>query len=167
MNSLPPVTPPLTLRPATPEDRAFLTAVHASTREAELALTGWSDEQKAAFCAQQFHAQESHYRQHYPTAQYFVIECEKQPACRLYVDHQENEIRLMDIALLREFRGKGIGTHLLQELQKEAQNAAKVLTIHVESFNPAKRLYTRLGFVITEDKGVYQFMTWTPETALQ
>jgi ribosomal protein S18 acetylase RimI-like enzyme len=158
--------PVITLRVAKGDDEAFLQAVYTSTREAELASTGWSDEQKAAFCAQQFHAQDAHYRKHYPTAQFFVIEVEKQPAGRLYVDHWEKEIRIMDIALLPSFRGRGIGTHFLRELKKEAQNASKLLSIHVETFNPAKRLYERLGFVVAEDKGVYQLMTWSPEKAL-
>ncbi len=152
----------ITLRPATPEDTAFLFAVYSSTRAEEMAPTGWSDEQKAAFCSMQFQAQDAHYRQHYPTAQYFVIEADKVPAGRLYVDHWAKEIRIMDIALLPEFRGKGIGTHFLRDLQKQAQAASKVLSIHVETFNPARRLYERLGFVLAEDKGVYLFMTWTP-----
>lgn len=159
--------PPLSLRPSTKADEAFLLTVYASTRAEEMAITGWSDEQKAAFCAQQFQAQTSHYRQHYPTAQYFVIEAGSMPAGRLYVDHWDKEIRIMDIALLPEFRGKGIGTHLLSDLQKQAQTASKVLSIHVEAFNPAKRLYERLGFVLTEDKGMYHFMTWTPETVIK
>lgn len=151
-----------TLRPTSAEDDAFLFTLYAITREAELAPTGWSDEQKAAFCAQQFHAQDSHYRKNYPTAQFFIIEVENQPAGRLYVDHWEKEIRIMDIVLLPKFRGQGIGTHFLQELQKEAQNASKVLSIHVETFNPAKRLYERLGFLVEEDVGMYHFMTWSP-----
>lgn len=159
--------PPLTLRPTTAEDSAFLLAVYASTRAEEMAITGWSDEQKAHFCAMQFQGQTSHYRQHYPTAQYFVIEAGSVPAGRLYVDHWDKEIRIMDIALLPEFRGQGIGTHFLRKLQKEAQTASKVLSIHVETFNPAKRLYERLGFVLAEDKGVYHFMTWTPETVIK
>lgn len=152
----------ITLRHATPEDTAFLLAVYASTRAEEMAITGWSDEQKAAFCAMQFKAQDTHYRQHYPTAQFFIIEAGKVPAGRLYVEHSAKEIRILDIALLSEYRGKGIGTHFLRDLQKQAQSASKVLSIHVETFNPAKRLYERLGFVLAEDKGVYHFMTWTP-----
>lgn len=160
------MSPSSTLRPATEADEAFLLAVYASTRAEEMAITGWSDEQKAAFCAQQFQAQTSHYRQHCPTAQCFVILSGEMPAGRLYVDHCEKEIRIVDISLLPEFRGKGIGTHFLRELQKEAQTASKVLSIHVETFNPAKRFYERLGFDLAEDKGAYQFMTWTPEMAI-
>jgi ribosomal protein S18 acetylase RimI-like enzyme len=160
------MSPISTLRPATEADEAFLLAVYTSTRAEEMAPTGWSDEQKAAFCAMQFQAQDIHYRQHYPTAQFFVIEAEKVPAGRLYVEHWAKEIRIMDIALLPEFRGNGIGTHFLRDLQKQAQAASKVLSIHVEAFNPARHLYERLGFVLAEDKGVYHFMTWTPETIL-
>jgi ribosomal protein S18 acetylase RimI-like enzyme len=154
------------LRPATEADADFLLAVYASTRMEELAITGWTAEQKAAFCAQQAHAQHSHYRQHYPTAQYFVILSGETPAGRLYVDHWENEIRILDISLLPAFRGQGIGTHFFRELQKEAETTSKILSIHVEAFNPAKRLYERLGFSLVEDKGIYQFMTWTPAPAI-
>ncbi len=160
------MSPNSSLRPATEADEAFLLAVYTSTRAEEMAITGWSDEQKAAFCAMQFRAQDTHYRQYYPTAQFFIIEAEKVPAGRLYVDRLEKEIRIMDIVLLPEFRGKGIGTHFLRELQKEAQNVSKVLSIHVEAYNPARHLYERLGFQLAEDKGVYLFMTWTPETIL-
>jgi ribosomal protein S18 acetylase RimI-like enzyme len=153
---------PANLRPATSVDTAFLFAVYASTRAEELGQTNWSAEQKTAFCSQQAQAQANHYRQHYPTAQYFIIESQQQPAGRLYVDHWEKEIRIMDIALLPSFRGKGIGTQLLRSLQNEAAEAGKLLSIHVESFNPAKRLYERLGFQVAEDKGVYQLMTWSP-----
>lgn len=152
----------ITLRPVTESDSDFLLAVYASTRLEELAATDWSDEQKAHFCAQQFHAQAEHYRLHYPTAQYYVIVAETVPIGRLYVDHWPQEIRIMDIALLTEYRGRGIGTHFLSELQKHAQEDGKVLSIHVENFNPALRLYQRLGFQIREDKGVYQLMEWTP-----
>lgn len=157
-----PEAPNSSLRPATAEDTVFLQAVYASTRAEELAFTGWSGEQKARFCALQFHAQDTHYRQHYPSAQYFVILCENHPVGRLYVDHWENEIRIMDITVLTEYRGRGIGNHLLRMLMAEAEAANKVLSIHVEIMNPARRLYERLGFQMREDKGVHLLMEWTP-----
>ena len=149
-----------TMRRATAEDAEFLHAVYASTRAAELAVTGWSEEQKSQFCRQQSTAQEAHYRQHYPTAEFSVIERDGTPIGRLYVDRWEKEIRIMDIALLPEHRGAGIGSELLRELQEEARAAGKGLSIHVEKFNPALRLYERLGFTVREDKGVYLLMEW-------
>jgi ribosomal protein S18 acetylase RimI-like enzyme len=148
------------LRPATAGDRALLERVYASTRAEELAQTQWSDEQKAQFCAAQFTAQDVYYREHYPTAQFSVIEHDGQPAGRLYVDRWENEIRVMDITVLPEHRGAGIGTKLLRDLQDEAAAAGKPLSIHVEKFNRALALYERLGFQVREDKGIYLLMDW-------
>src|SRR3954462_1944711 len=151
------------LRPITPADDPFLARVYASTRWDELAPTGWSDEEKTVFCRRQFDAQSAHYRENYPGASLQVIEKAGVPIGRLYVAHWEREIRIMDIALLPEHRGSGIGTKLLRELQEEARTAGKSLTIHVERFNRALRLYQRLGFRQVEDKGVYLLMKWEEE----
>jgi ribosomal protein S18 acetylase RimI-like enzyme len=150
----------ISLRPITPADESFLARVYASSREEELAVTGWSDEDKAVFCRRQFDAQSAHYRENYPGASLQIIERDGVPIGRLYVAHWEREIRIMDIALLPEHRYAGIGTELLRGLQKEAHSAGKSLTIHVERFNPALRLYERLGFEQIEDKGVYLLMRW-------
>jgi ribosomal protein S18 acetylase RimI-like enzyme len=152
------------LRPVTPEDVDFLRAVYASSRADELALTDWSDEQKAQFCASQFAAQDAYYREHYVTAQFSVIERGGVPAGRLYIDRWPDEIRIMDITLLPEHRRAGIGTKLLQALQNEAAAAGQALSIHVERFNPALGLYERLGFKLREDKGVYLLMEWRDGT---
>ena len=123
-------------------------------------MTGWSEEQKAAFLQHQFTAQDAHYRKHYPTAEFSVIEDDGLPIGRLYVDRWTREIRIMDIALLPGHRRKGTGTLLIAALQEEARATAKALSIHVEKFNPAMRLYERLGFKPIEDKDVYVLMEW-------
>jgi ribosomal protein S18 acetylase RimI-like enzyme len=150
----------LRLRPITPEDVEFLARVYASTRADELAVTGWSEELKADFCRRQFDAQSAYYAANYPGASFQIIERDGWPVGRLYVDRWEKEIRIVDITLLPEFRGTGIGTKLLRELEDEARAARKSLTIHVERFNRALGLYQRLGFEQIEDKGVYLLMEW-------
>jgi ribosomal protein S18 acetylase RimI-like enzyme len=152
----------ITLRPVSPEDREFLFRVYASTREEELALTDWDEEQKRVFLEGQFGAQDAWYRERYPGATLDVIEAGGEPAGRLYVHRREREIRLMDIALLPEHRGGGIGSSLLHDLMAEAAAADKRLTIHVEGYNPARRLYERLGFRKIDEHGVYHLMEWTP-----
>jgi ribosomal protein S18 acetylase RimI-like enzyme len=151
----------LSLRPIAPEDDSFLAGVYASTRAEELAVTGWSEEEKAVFCRRQFDAQSAHYRENYPGASLQIIERDGVPVGRLYIACWEKEIRIVDISLLPEHRGSGIGTKLLHDLQEEARSAGKSLTIHVERFNPALRLYERLGFQQIEDKGVYLLMKWS------
>ena len=154
--------PAETLRPVTPGDIPFLLEVYASTRAAELSLTDWSDEQKSAFCRSQFEAQDTHYRKHYPTAEYHIVEVGGVRAGRMYVDRWFREIRIMDIALLPAHRGKGTGNRLLLRLVEEATLSQRCLSIHVERYNPALRLYERLGFALKEDKGVYLLMEWNP-----
>lgn len=146
-------------------DLPFLRIVYASTREDELSATNWDDAQKGAFLAMQFDAQHRHYVEHYPGADFLIIEQLGRPIGRLYVDRGPYEIRLMDIALLPEHRGRGLGTRLIAMLLDEARAAGHVVRIHVEQFNPALRLYERLGFKRLEERGVYWLMEWMPEPA--
>lgn len=152
----------VTLQTPSQEDREFLFSVYASTREDELAATDWSPQQKTEFCRQQFEAQDAHYRAHYPGASYHLILENGLSVGRLYVDRWSREIRIMEITLLPAARGRGIGSALLRELQNEARGAGKLLSIHVERFNPALTLYERLEFTLAEDKGVYLLLHWHP-----
>jgi ribosomal protein S18 acetylase RimI-like enzyme len=153
----------VTLRPITPEDKEFLHRVYRSTREDELAMVvDWTAEQKDAFVRQQFEAQHTWYHEHYVGADFQVILVDGEPAGRLYVHRREKEIRLMDITLLPGHRGSGLGTSLLSDLMAESQATGKPLTIHVEIYNPAMRLYQRLGFMTLEDRGVYHLLEWRP-----
>jgi GNAT superfamily N-acetyltransferase len=145
----------ISLRPVGPEDTEFLKRVYASTRAEELAMTPWSDEQKTAFVEMQFRAQDQDYHANYPDAAYDVILRDGAPAGRLYVRRGPDEIGILDIALLPEHRGTGIGGALLQQLIAEADATGKRLQIYVEKFNRAQTLYRRLGFVEAEDTGVY------------
>lgn len=151
----------LRLRPITPEDEPFLAALYASTRAQELALTNWSDDEKAMFCRMQFNAQTADYQRNYSDASFQIIERDGVAAGRLLVRRLDDAIYVIDIALLPEHRGAGIGTKLLKDLQEEARAAGKKLSIHVEQFNPARRLYERLGFQQVEEKGVYLLMRWS------
>lgn len=150
----------ISLRPITPADEPFLARLYASTREQELAQTNWSEEQKALFCRLQFNAQTVDYQRNYPDASFDVIQRDGVAAGRLLVLRADEKVHIIDIALLPEHRGAGIGTKFLRELQDEAKAAGKKLSIHVEQFNPARRLYERLGFKQVEDKGVYLLMQW-------
>jgi ribosomal protein S18 acetylase RimI-like enzyme len=143
-----------------PDDEPFLHELYASTRAQELAQVPWTPEQKAQFCAMQFEAQHHHYQKHYPLASRHVIERAGVAAGRLYVDRTPLEIHIIDISLLPEHCGAGIGTRYLRELQDEAAAHGQAVSIQVEKFNPARRLYQRLGFVEKEDMGVYLLLEW-------
>ena len=153
----------LTFRPIRPDDREFLRHLYASTRLNELAPVPWTDTEKMDFLRQQFEAQHTYYQQQWPDADYEIILQNGQPIGRLYVHRRADEFRLIDIALLPAYRNQGLGTALMEDLLDEAREAGLPVRIHVEQFNPALRLYQRLGFHTLEDRGVYLFMEWSPE----
>lgn len=154
----------INLRPTTPEDQALLMAIYGTTRAEELKqVPEWTEEQRHAFVAHQFHAQDVYYKEVYPDSEYSVIQLGAQPIGRLYVERFliEGTIRIIDIAILPEFQNQGVGEYLLRNLQEEARQAGKSLTIHVEKFNRALNFYTRLGFeMVKETHGVYLLMEW-------
>jgi ribosomal protein S18 acetylase RimI-like enzyme len=124
----------------------------------------WDDAQKDAFLRHQFDAQDAWWHEHYADASFDVILVGGAPGGRFYVHRGPSEIRVVDIALLPEYRGAGVGTSLLQDLLAQGDVAGKSVTIHVERMNPALRLYERLGFSVAEDKGVYLFLERPPAT---
>ncbi|MGB8635959.1 MAG: GNAT family N-acetyltransferase [Rhodanobacteraceae bacterium] len=153
----------LAVRPEIDADRSFLAALYASTRKRELeAANHWSDAQRQQFLAMQFDAQHAHYREHFGDAEFAIIERAGVPIGRLYLQRREDEIRLIDIALNADQRGDGLGTAMLEALLGLAEQAGLAVRLHVEHFNPALRLYQRLGFKLVEDRGVYCFMAWQP-----
>ena len=156
--------PGVTLRAFSPSDLEFLYQVYASSRLDEMAMIlDWSEEQKEAFLRFQFKAQHTHYQQTYPQARYDIILMGSERIGRFYVERMQNEIRVMDIALLPEYRNQGIGRLLMQEVLIEAERTPpKLVSLHVEPENPAKRLYERLGFMVAGEVSFYQLMHWVP-----
>jgi ribosomal protein S18 acetylase RimI-like enzyme len=152
----------VSFRPELPEDEAFLAKLYATTRDIEMALTGWDAAQQEAFLRMQFQFQTTHYRKHYGDASFQIILRDAAPIGRIYVHYGTREIRLIDIALLPEFRRSGIGGAILENLLQEAARQEKTVTLHVERFNPALRLYERLGFQVVEDLGINLYMEWRP-----
>src|SRR6185295_4880213 len=102
----------VTRRPIGDQDMEFLLHLYASTREEELAVVDWTPEQKMAFLRQQFTSQHSHYQEHYAGAAFDLLLVDDRPAGRLYVARWTKTLRIVDIALMPEFRGRGIGTAL-------------------------------------------------------
>lgn len=157
-----PSEPAVTLRPAEDDDHEFLSRVYASTRAEELAALPWSAAERDAFLAQQFHAQSVHYAAHFADASFDVVVVDGEPAGRMIVARRADELKLIDIALLPEHRGRGIGTRLMLALLHEASERGVKVTIYVEHFNRAQALYARLGFVTVQEAGVHLRMERPP-----
>ena len=151
----------VSLRPVLSGDAEFLFSLYASTRREEMNLVDWTIAQKEAFLRMQFHAQSQQYQFTYSDALNQIIEFNGVRAGRFIVDRSANEIVLVDIALLPEFRHQGLGTWLLRCLQVEG----KKIILHVIKSNPAANLYQRLGFVFVGEEALYSTMEWSPAAA--
>lgn len=154
-----------TFRTENADDVEFLADLYASTREEELRPVPWTDEQKRAFLRSQFDAQTAHYKLHYSDAEYLVIERGGERAGRLYLHWLKDDLRIVDIALMPQHRGHGVGREILDALMEEAAGRGCSVSIHVEMNNPALRLYQRLGFQPVDEHGMYLLMKWVPEPA--
>ena len=152
----------VTLRPSQPVDLEFLYTVYAESRAEEMAvLIDWNEAQKEQFLRFQFQAQHSHYQAHYPDACYDIIVKDGKDVGRLYVDRMDDEIRIMDIALLPDQRNHGIGQFLIDRVLHEAAASHNLVSLHVEDASSAKRLYERMGFVVVGEVSFYKLMHWT------
>lgn len=152
----------MSLRPEQLDDESFLLNLYASTRAAEMQLIPWDEAQKEDFLRSQFALQVHHYRKYYPDAAFLIVERDARSIGRLYVDRSGPCVLVIDIALLPEYRGAGIGGRLMEEVLSGAAAVGKAVHIHVETSNRARKLYERLGFHHIEDKGIYILMEWSP-----
>jgi len=152
----------LTLRPVTEADEPFLRELYASTREDELAVVPWTAEQKGGFLGMQYLARQRHYQEAFPAAADEVVVSGGQAAGRFTVSRGPSEILVVDLALMPDFRGAGIGTALLEGLIDESVATGTPVDLHVEMFNPARRLYERLGFRAVSESPPYLRMRWSP-----
>lgn len=143
------------LRPIDAADQAFLQRLYASSRETEMSRSGWPAEAIAELLQQQFNLQHRYYQEHFPDGEFWLIERDGEAIGRVYLFWGETTLQLIDISLLPEHRGTGLGSRLLGELLARADRQGLAVGLHVEADNPALRLYRRLGFEVIGDSGIY------------
>jgi len=136
--------------------------VYANTREEEMKLWGWSVQQQEVFLRMQFDVRRRSYITAYPSAEESIIIHADLPVGSMMISRSSAEIRLVDIAVVSEYRNRGIGTGLIGALTKEAARSTTVLRLSVLQGNPAIHLYERLGFVVTGRDSMYLEMEYQP-----
>ena len=138
----------LALRAAAYHDLPFLRALYAATRAEELATVPLPDAAKTHFLGMQFALQHHHFLTRHPCADFLIVSRRERAIGRLYVDRSSSIWRVLDIAIVPEAQGNGVGTALLSWLQRATQSTRSGgIDLHVLATNlAAHRLYTRLGF---------------------
>lgn len=141
---------PYRLRPERRADADFLLHLYGDVRRAEMDAAGWPLPQREAFLRDQLRLQSLHYHRAYPTAAFNIVEFGPIPVGRLYWYEGSSDIRLIEISILSSHRNKGLGSGLLRMVTARAAAAQKTVSLQVAFGNPAKRLYRRFGFRVTD-----------------
>lgn len=155
----------VSLRPATADDADFLKRLYKSSRGDDLRELGWDENRVDEFLSMQYEAQTTFDEEDNRLAMDQVILFSDTPAGRLLVDSRDQELRCLDLALLPEFRNRGVGALLLRKLQDQAAKSHRPLRLQVIRFNRAVNLFERLGFIRTSETGTHFQMEWTPPGA--
>jgi ribosomal protein S18 acetylase RimI-like enzyme len=133
--------PALTLRPALPDDEAFLFDLRKATMTEHLARVGEPTDD-AEHRARLLHR--------YDSAR--VVCIDGAPAGLLKAHRTETEWVVVQLQITPALQGRGIGERALRTVLRAAQTDALPVTLKVIKGNPAKRLYDRLGFeIVGED----------------
>ena len=78
----------------------------------------------------QFSTQQMAYRAQFPGAdQRIILLRDGLMIGRMLIDRRDEEIYLVDITLLAEHRGDGIGASLIRDLQREALDAGQAVRL--------------------------------------
>jgi ribosomal protein S18 acetylase RimI-like enzyme len=157
------------LRRATAADLPFLRTLYGGFRAEELAPAPWTPEQKARFLDDQFRLQHADWVHRYAEADFLIVEQAKPPGAgvaigRLYLSRGLPLWRIVDIGILPEKRGAGLGRMLITWVCACAAEAGAGVGLAVLVTNPrAEALYRRLGFRETgEADAMRRDMIWTP-----
>ena len=134
-------TQSISYRPATETDSDFLWNLHrVGFQEYVDAIWGWDDAD-----------QERRFRENFDPAGRQVIQVQGQDAGVLWVEEKADHVYIDYVAILPRFRNQGIGAQVVQEIIAAAAAKGQPVALQVLRGNPARRLYERLGFVVTEE----------------
>ncbi len=157
----------ISMRPAVlPEDEAFLSGLYATTREEDVAMWGLPEEQARALVDMQYRAQKMQYDAQYPDARHEIILFEGIPVGRSMASWKETALHGIDLAILPEYRSKGIGSIILKNWARDAEETGRTFNFSVVKTNfKAIKLYQRLGFVFTGETVSHYLMEGRPQQA--
>ena len=153
----------LTWRRGAAADEPLLFALFAAGKAPEFAPLGLSAQQLQPLIEMQFRARQQAYAQTYPAAVDMILCLENgTPVGRHLVERQTNCYRCIDLAVLPQYRNRGIGIWAIRQIQQLSALESVSFRLCVARTNPALRLYERLGFIrVSGDELSYE-MEWQP-----
>jgi GNAT superfamily N-acetyltransferase len=157
------------LRPAVPSDEPLIFELFTSSRERELLPLPAALREIVA--RQQYEAYQMGLAANYPTAEHFIIETPSWdngvgpmvPAGRMLFVEESESFLLIDLAIDPSCRNRGLGRAILEMQMDRCRKSGKALRGSVTPYNPARRLYARLGIVELSASNGYIGLSWQPD----
>jgi GNAT superfamily N-acetyltransferase len=81
-----------------------------------------------------------------------IITYGSRPIGTIYINKNNNSIKIGQFFILPEYQNKGIGTHILRGILESADRAGLIAKLTYLYNNPAASLYARMGFRVIDTK---------------
>lgn len=107
--------------------------------------------------------QDARFREEFNPSRCQIVEVEGERVGVVAVDTRPNEIFLANIQIIPEHQGNGLGTALIQSLQRQASATGSKMALQVNRANRARRLYERIGFAVTDETETHYLMQWVSD----
>ena len=144
-------------------DQPFLFTLFKSVKGPEFALMPVGEPMRRQLLNMQYHAMITGYRAAFPAARFEVIVLNDEPIGRLITDRNPDWLHVVYIALLPEWRNRGIGTAVMTAVLDDPRSRGLrcEATLAVDNL-PSLRLWSRLGFVERERNLTDVIVEWRP-----
>ena len=133
------------LRPETVADDAFLRRLITETIAIELGADRWPEQMRTQLLGLQYQNRRVGPRVGFPEGESYVIEHGGVAAGWIYFVKREDGLHILEIMVLPEHRGRGVGTEAIRRVMTLAEGLPVRLTVNLQNAG-AIRLYERLGF---------------------
>lgn len=153
----------VSLRPQTEADLPFVEELVIAVREDEPGFRHLLPDERVRLLKEQHQLQWSHYRKVFPAAHFLLILADGQPVGRFYLDHAADHLRVIELSILPDYQGHGIGRRLMETIQAEAARRRHPVRLSVVNGNPVERFYATLGFVRDGLNGSHLRMRWSAD----
>lgn len=128
------------MRAVSPDDEAWLLALRLATMSDYIERSG-----------ETLTLEDQRDRVLHDYEQIRIVQLAGDPVGMLKVVRGADCWRLVQLQLLPEHQGDGVGTVILRDLLEQAHAAGVPVCLSVLKVNPARRLYERLGFTVVSE----------------
>ena len=138
-------------RQATEADRDFVRSVHhRAYRDVVERQYGRWDET----------VQQKYFETAWVAAAHEIVLCDNLPCGYCAIAFLAGEILLQELVIDPAFQGRGIGTHIIEQVISEAIARGMPVRLQTHLVNRAAELYRRLGFRESGRTGTHILMEW-------